>query len=327
MRLAIIHCGQDLANAFSGLLGFALFRITGTDLASWRYLFLVEGCITIFIAPFLYWLVPESVDHCGFLSENERLVAWERVKIDSSSIVNEAFNFRDALAVFRHPTSWIFCIIELCVGIPLQSVQNFLNQIIKRFGYDDLKTNLWTVAPNLTGVFVLLLLSYGSDRSRLRWPFITFGFILTFVGFLVYVSLLHITTDDADHNAAYFATFLMVSGASAPSVILDAWLNNNIADENKRVMLTSVGVPLSNLMGVVASNIFLNQDAPKYVPALSLSAAAGGTGALLSAGLGLWMSRDNCRRNARHGAKVRPQDVPSSVQGAGPKSDKFRWLM
>ncbi len=44
---------------------------------------------------------------------------------------------------------------------------------------------------------------------------------------------------------------MMTWGTSAPSVILDVWYNNNIADENKRVMLTSVGVPVANLMGVV----------------------------------------------------------------------------
>lgn len=38
-------------------------------------------------------------------------------------------------------------------------------------------------------------------------------------------------------------------GTSAPSVLLDVWYNNNIAHEGKRVVLTSVGVPLANLMG------------------------------------------------------------------------------
>ncbi|MBA7493133.1 hypothetical protein ES702_03688 [subsurface metagenome] len=45
---------------------------------------------------------------------------------------------------------------------------------------------------------------------------------------------------------------MMTWGTSAPSVILDVWYNNNIANENKRVMLTSIGVPMANLMGVVS---------------------------------------------------------------------------
>lgn len=327
MRIAIVHCGQDLANAFGGLLGFALFRITGTSLAPWRYLFLVEGCVTILVAPILYWILPASVERCKFLSKAEKDVAYQRIQMDSSSIVNEPFNLKDALEIFHHPTSWVYLVLEMCVGIPLQSVQNFMNQIIGRFGYDDLKTNLWTVAPNLVGVVVLLILSYFSDRTRLRWPFISLGFSFTFIGFIVYVALPNIVTDASAHSAAYFATFLMICGSAAPSVILDAWLNNNIADENKRVMLTSVGIPVSNLMGVVSSNVFLNQDAPKYIPALSLSAAMGGFGALLSVALGLWMVRDNKRRDAEQGVKLRAVDVPSSQLKNGPKSPNFRWLV
>ena len=49
-------------------------------------------------------------------------------------------------------------------------------------------------------------------------------------------------------------------GTSAPSVLLDVWYNNNIAHEGRRVVLTSIGVPLANLMGVVSSNIFQNKD-------------------------------------------------------------------
>ena len=53
---------------------------------------------------------------------------------------------------------------------------------------------------------------------------------------------------------------ILSRGTSAPSVLLDVWYNNNIAHEGRRVVLTSFGVPLANLMGVVSSNIFQNKD-------------------------------------------------------------------
>lgn len=324
MRLAFFHTGQDLANAFAGLLSFGLFRITGTNLASWRYLFLVEGCATIAIVPFVFWLLPASAEHCLFLDKSEQEIAHHRIQVDSSAIVNEPFKLREALKIFNHPTTWVYILIEFCVGIPLQSVQNFLNQIIKRIGYGKLETNLHSVYPNITGAVVLVLLSWGSDKTRLRFPFIAFGFLLTFIGFMVYVSLPNF---DQHHDVAFFATFLMVWGASAPSVILDAWFNNNIADENKRILLTSVAVPCSNLMGVVSSNMFINADAPEYIPALSVSAAFGGLGIILTIGMGCWMMYDNKRRDARQGVKLRAQDIPSSRLRDGPASPTYRWFI
>jgi hypothetical protein len=36
-----------------------------------------------------------------------------------------------------------------------------------------------------------------------------------------------------------------------------AWYNNNTANEGRRVVLTSIAVPLANLMGVVSSNMMI----------------------------------------------------------------------
>ncbi len=51
-------------------------------------------------------------------------------------------------------------------------------------------------------------------------------------------------------------------------MLLSTWFNNNIAHEGRRVALTSLGVPLANLMGLVSSKFFRTQGAPKYIPAL-----------------------------------------------------------
>jgi hypothetical protein len=114
-------------------------------------------------------------------------------------------------------------------------------------------------------------------------------------------------------------------GTSAPSVLLDVWYNNNIANEGRRVVLTSIAVPVANLMGVVSSNIFRNQDAPRYMPALITTASFGGTGILLTLLLGGWMMVDNKRRDRAQGRKVRAQDVSTERLHEGPDCPDFRW--
>jgi len=57
-------------------------------------------------------------------------------------------------------------------------------------------------------------------------------------------------------------------------------------------------------VGVVSSNIFRNKDAPKYIPALATTAAFGGTGAVLTVLLGLWMVWDNRKRDRRQGVRI-----------------------
>jgi hypothetical protein len=237
-------------------------------------------------------------------------------------VVDEKLNIRDGFRIFKHGTSWAIIAIQICLGVPLQGVQLFLPVIIERLGYSTVKTNLYTVAPNVSGAAVLLILAFCSDWTRWRFPFIALGFLFTFIGMIIYATI----DVEKDLSVAYFATFMMTWGTSAPSVLLDVWYNNNIAGESRRVVLTSIAVPIANLMGVVASNIFRTQDAPKYMPALVTTAAFGGTGIILTLCLGLWMIMDNKKRDRVQGVHLRAKDIPTESLQEGPASDDFRWF-
>ncbi|KAK8221875.1 hypothetical protein M8818_000040 [Zalaria obscura] len=296
-RLAIFYAASNIASAFSGLLAFGVFHITNSRLASWRYLFLIEGCATVTMSIVAFIFLPGSSADAKFLSDDEKRLAFWRIQADSSSIVNEKFVLQEAVSILKHPTSWVILGIEMCLGIPLQAVTLFLPQIVARLGYSTVKTDLYTVAPNITGAVMLLLLAFASDYTRLRFPFIALGFFFTFTGMIIYAAI------DVSHSihVAYFATFMMTWGTSAPSALLDTRYCNNIPNENRRLLLTSIGVPVAKLMGVISSNIFRNQDAPKYIPALATTAAFGATGCLLTLLLGAWMVVDNRRRDAKLG--------------------------
>ncbi|ERS96169.1 hypothetical protein HMPREF1624_07705 [Sporothrix schenckii ATCC 58251] len=322
-RMSLFYASSNIANAFSGLLAYGVFHITNTPLQPWRYLFLIEGCVTIVFSVFTYFYLPLNPASAHFLSEAERTLSEYRIRVDSSAVVNQTFVLRDALQIFRQPVTYAFLAIEICLGVPLQSVALFLPQIVARLGYSAVKTNLYTVAPNICGAVVLILLCFSSDFTRLRAPFILIGFVFTLVGFIIYASI-----DVLDNlHVAYFATFLMCWGSGAPSILLCAWYNNNTPDEGRRMALTGVGVPLANLMGVVSSNIFTANSKPKYIPALATSAAFGATGAVLTSVLFLYMLLDNKRRDRKLGRKLDIQETPTELLKDGPSVPEFRWFL
>lgn len=322
-RLAVFYAASNVANAFSGLLAFGVFHIH-SRMYAWRYLFLIEGSVTVLFAVFAYWYLPPSAAEARFLDDDEKELAFHRIQVDSSSVVSEKFNLGDSLGIFKYPTTYAFLAIEICLGVPLQSVALFLPQIIQRLGYSTVMTNLYTVAPNVTGAAMLLVLAFCSDWTRLRFPFIVLGFVFTLTGFVIYAAIGDV---HAELQLAYYATFMMCWGTSAPSVLLSTWYNNNIAHEGRRVTLTSVGVPLANVMGLVASNIFQEHDAPKYMPALVTAACFGVAGALITAGLGAYMMLDNRRRDRKAGVKIDPRDVLTQRLRDGPSVEEFRWFL
>ncbi|KAJ9640061.1 hypothetical protein H2199_006295 [Coniosporium tulheliwenetii] len=321
-RLAIFYAAQSIASAFGGLLAYGTFQIEGGPLQNWRYLFIIEGSATILFSFFAFWYLPHSASRARFLNEEEKKLAFYRMQIDSSSVVNEKFRWGDSFQILKHPTSWMILAIEICLGVPLQSVQLFLPPMISRLGYGTVKTNLYTVAPNISGAIMLLVLAFLSDWTRWRFPFIAAGFLFTFIGFCIYAGIDVLT----QHQVAYFAAFMMTWGTSAPSVLLDVWYNNNIAHEGRRVVLTSIGVPMANLMGVVSSNIFRPQDAPDYIPALATTAAFGGTGFALTLILGAWMMIDNKRRDHQQGVKLNVRDIPTERLKDGPAAPEFSFI-
>ncbi len=322
-RLSTFYASSNIANAFSGLLSYGVFQIKNTSLYPWRYLFLIEGSLTVVFSVFVWFYLPLNPDEARFLSEEENKLAHHRIQVDSSAVVNQEFNLRDSLKIFRQPTTFVFIAIEICLGVPLQSVALFLPQIVGRLGYSTIKTNLYTVAPNITGAVMLLILAFSSDFTKRRGPFIVLAFLFTLIGFIIYA-----TIDVLDNvKLAYFSTFMMCWGAGAPSILLCTWYNNNTPHEGRRMALTSIGVPMSNLVGIVSSNIFTPQSAPKYIPALVTTAVFGATGAVLATGLSLFMVFDNRRRDKKLGRKLDIQETPTELLLDGPSVPEFRWFL
>ncbi|KAK3635685.1 hypothetical protein LTR56_014561 [Elasticomyces elasticus] len=321
-RLAIFYAASNIAGAFGGLLAYGVFHIKSGSIPAWKYLFVIEGSLTMAMSVVAFCFLPRSAAKARFLNEDEKRLAFYRIQVDSSAIVEEKFEFKEAARILKHWTSWHILAIEMCLGIPLQSVTLFLPQIIARLGYSTIKTNLYTVAPNCTGAVMLLLLAFASDYTRWRFPFIALGFFWTFCGMVIYSAIDVLN----ELTVAYFACFMMTWGTSAPSVLLDVWYCNNIADENRRLFLTSLGVPLANLMGVVSSNIFRKEDAPQYIPALATTAAFGGLGLVLTLLLGGYMIMDNKKRNRQQGVNLRARDVPTERLRDGPACAEFRWF-
>ena len=79
-------------------------------------------------------------------------------------------------------------------------------------------------------------------------------------------------------------------------------------------------------MGLVPSNIFRDQDAPIYSPALATTATFGALGIVLTLSLGAWVIFDKKRRDRKQGKRMRAQDVPTEILRDGPDCLDFRWL-
>lgn len=319
-RVGIFYAAAAISGAFSGLIAYGVFQIKNPPISAWRILFLIEGAATCAFAIFAFFVLPRNSQSAWMLNEKEKEVAKERIEKDASVSVSEKLDIRDALRPFRDWRYAVWAAISFTLGVPLVSVNTFLPQIVARLGYNTVKTNLYTVAPNVCGAVFLLILTQFSDRFRERGLHSCFALV---VGLAGWISLAVIPPSNV--HATYGAIFLAAMGASAPSVLTATWYTNNTSSESRRALLAAVMIALANAAGLVSTNIFQAKWEPDYTPSLAISGAFCGLCLIITFTWTMYLRFDNSRRNRIQGVQLKAQDVATSELAKGWKSPHFRW--
>ena len=299
-RIALFFGSALLAGAFSGLISFGVFQIDHAQIPGWKFLFIIEGALTVVLALIAYAWLPATPQSAWFLTDAERTVAERRTLRDLSSSGSHEFNMRECFKEWNTWKMFPWCVVAFTYPVAFSTTSNFLPQIVQRLGYSVVKTNLWTVAPNAVGFVILLCITY---------------------------SVILATVDVLGNKAvAYFACFLLCAGAYVPSCLVHSWHNNNNLNENARAATTGLMVGLGNLGGIVSAATFRQEYAPKYLPTLYATAACNVTCICFTLWLGGWMKLENRRRNKSQGVVLRAEDVKTSELGDGEDSERWRYF-
>lgn len=188
-------------------------------------------------------------------------------------------------------------------------------------GYGTVKTNLYTVAPYCVGCVILLAQCASSDHFRERSIHLAGSMLLTLIGYILLITL----DTEKQQAASYFACFLLTAGAFTPSCIFHSWHNNNTPSENGRAAVTGFMVGASNSGGIISSLAFQSKMAPKYIPALIVTAVFQAVGLVMALGFGMWFRWDNRRRDKLQGVRLRPKDISTSSLRDGVSDPAWRW--
>ncbi|WWD20776.1 hypothetical protein CI109_105253 [Kwoniella shandongensis] len=317
-RMAAWYSMVAVSGAFSGLLSYGLFQVN-SSLKGWQLLFLIEGGLTIVVALVSWWILPTYPTHAKFLSPVEKTVGVMRLLKDSTTQVNAAFSWKEYIRPAAEWQTWVWGFYCLIYGVANSTASVFLTQIIGRWGFSTVKTNLYTVAPYSCAVIVMWVFVISSDYQRERTIHVMCANGLVVIGTITLACL-----PVSKIGAGYFCTFLIASGSFIPSVLFQSFVQNNTTRENSRAFRSAVMNFGSNAGGIVSANIFLSQFAPKYVTPLIVSAAIAALGICVLIGLRVHMVLDNRRRNREQGVQWSSKDVPTAALQDGPANPMYR---
>ncbi|KPI39076.1 putative transporter [Cyphellophora attinorum] len=254
--------------------------------AAWRWLFIIEGIISIVLGVACWATLPHTAEQAWFLTQDERQLMLDRRRRDAAYKGDDKLSWSDVKLAFTDPMVVIAGLALFCAGIPLFGFGIFLPTIIRGMGFATLQVNLLTIPCYVFGLIYLAFITWLSDKLRKRAMMAVIAPWIVIVGYAIAIGT-------GNRGAGYFAMFLC-TGIYSFNTVLMAWVSNNIRPDSKRSAALPWFICIANVSGVAAAQVYPNFTAPRYIMGNAISLGMEFT-AVLGIGVIYWMLK---RRNA-----------------------------
>ncbi|KAK1857299.1 major facilitator superfamily transporter [Colletotrichum chrysophilum] len=271
-RTAILYSGMLVATAFAGLIAAAVFaHLDGVrGLEGWQWLFIIEGAGSFASAFTALAFLPDYIGSktgvCSWLmSEEELRVAKMRMDADRVSVPEEKGTVWHGLRLaVTDIKTWGFVCLNVFF-LSCHGLTSFFPTIVQGFklGSNTIALVL-TAPPYLLAAVVSIGVAMSSDRRGERGLHIVAPLCVAMIGYII-------TASTVNSPVRYFASFLFVPGAFAPTGLIFSWAASTLsATPEKRAAATALVCLLAQLGGIWGPYFFRPQDSPRYLLAFCL---------------------------------------------------------
>ncbi|KAF2010793.1 retrograde regulation protein 2 [Aaosphaeria arxii CBS 175.79] len=260
IRVAYLFVASALSGAFGGLIAWGILHMDGAaGYPGWRWLYIIEGIITLVWAVICIWVVPKNYETAYFLNSDEKAIMRQRAeRAEAYSGGSGHYGKAEIKEAAKDIKSWFHGTIQIFVVTILYGFGTFLPIIIRYgFNYSTEQAQYLVIPVNLWGAIVYAIGAYLSDRYQKRFlPLI----LMAPFGIVGYVILL----SPVSTGIRYFATYLIATSCFLCTGGNITWLSVNCAPDGKRAASLGILLTLTNIGGVVSGQIYQSNAAPGY---------------------------------------------------------------
>ncbi|KAI1467134.1 MFS general substrate transporter [Daldinia caldariorum] len=272
LRLAWFWTALSTVNIVGSLLAAGILQMRGINgWSGWRWLFLIEGLITLVIGIFSWGLMPPGPTQTrhwvrgkdGWFTDHEEHILVNRLLRDDPS--KGDMNNRQAVGpsllfkAVKDWEMWPLYIIGLTTYIPPAPPTNYLSYILRQLGFSVFQANLLAIPSQFLFAVNLLIVTWISRRVNERSIISSSSNIWIFPWILALVLL--------PASASPWVRYALLTGLlSYPycHAILVSWNAKN----SNTVRTRAVSAALYNMFvqsgNIIASNIYRDDDQPLY---------------------------------------------------------------
>ncbi|KAJ7094329.1 MFS general substrate transporter [Mycena epipterygia] len=273
---------QAIASAVSGLMASGLLQLGGrSGLEGWKWLFLVDGIITIIVSVIIWFYLPRNVDTTkgglrGFkpwFTPRQVQIAVTRVIRDDQS--KRQYEKRVTRADFKDAATdlglWGHLLLSNVTLTPTNPLGTYLPTVIKSFRFNVFVSNALTAPPYVLQCIFMVIVIRNSDKVRERGFHGAFGSAWQLVGWII----LRAMPDSASRGVKYFGAVVVASWPYNHPLNI-GWMSENTGSVGKRTVASGAVIFAANIYAVWASQIYQADDAPFFKRGNSINIAFAG---------------------------------------------------
>lgn len=333
-RQSIFTSASAVAGAFSGLLAWAIAKMDGVgNLAGWRWIFILEGIVTVLVACVSFFLLANSPETAHYLTPEERAFVAYRLQHDNNSTFkhqtvavheeSKAISMVFVKQVFTDPQLYFHIMMFMGIVCPLYGISLFLPTIVKSMGYSSAKAQLMTVPIYGVAAICSVTQAVLADKFGYRSPVVFSNYVICLMGYVIAMAC-DIRTNS---GGVYAGMFFAAIGCYTVLPTLPTWHSNNLAGEYKRAVGMAAQVGIGNFGGAMSSNFYRKQDAPRYLLGHGLEIMFLGLALIAGTCAVIYYSRQNSKRQRDIQAGKYDNYTPEQLVAMGDKSPYFRYRL
>ncbi|KXH25685.1 major facilitator superfamily transporter [Colletotrichum salicis] len=276
-RIAILYTGNILATAFAGLIAAGIFH--GMDdlagIAGWKWLFILQGAVTFVIAVIGFFLLPDFPQTTKWLTQEERDLAYNRMELDTVANKGETSTWNGLRQAAKDPMVWIFCAMAH-MHLAANGFKNFFPSVVKTLGFNTTITLVLTCPPYLIAGAVTIAVSWSSGKFNERTWHITASKAVAVVGFISATATMNLA-------GRYVSMVIFTIGTYGVNSLILGWCGSVCGQtKEKKAVAISMVTMIMNISFIWTPYLWPSSDEPRYVIAMSSSAAFSIATALLA---------------------------------------------
>ncbi|KAK7418161.1 hypothetical protein QQX98_004136 [Neonectria punicea] len=256
-RNAILFCGNLISNAFSALVGAGVLSNMQGVLghAAWRWLFWIEGAVTMAVAISAAFILPDLPHNSRGFTEEERLVAQLRMvedcgEADTDSAENGIFY---GLNLALKDIKIYVMMLTFTAYVTGLSFNAFFPTLTGTLGFAYVPTLLMSSPPWVFSCIVSVINAWHSDKTQEKFWHITGPICVGMAGFIISMSTLNVA-------ARYVALFLQAS-SYAGFIVFYSWISSSFPrPPAKRAVAIAMINAFSQLGNVAGSYVWDLKD-------------------------------------------------------------------